>query len=161
MSATERGTSSPNVPAASRQPGGRDALRLGEDGDEDLRLLVAVAGQRAQPAVQLGAVGDAGPDRLAAAVVVARRATSHSWWMRRPSDAGKRWIAGFSQHTATKSSTSIAAIRAASRCPRRRRSVAGPANAHSIGTCWSSSIPISSAVPSRLRSPSASGSPVM
>ena len=31
--------------------------------------------------------------------------------MRRPMTAGKRWIAGFSQHTATNSSSSIAAIR--------------------------------------------------
>ena len=30
--------------------------------------------------------------------------------MRRPIDAGKRWIAGFAQHTATKSSWPIAAI---------------------------------------------------
>ena len=139
----------------------RDALRLAEDGDEDPRLLVAVAGQGAQPAVQLGAVGDAGPDASRRGRRSRSASTSHSSWMRRPSDAGKRWIAGFSQHTATKSSTSIAAMRVASRWPRRRRSVAGPANAHSIGTCWSSSIPISSAVPSPLSSPSASASPVM
>ena len=37
-----------------------------------------------------------------------RRAAVHSSWIRRPIAAGKRWIAGFSAHTATKSSTSIA-----------------------------------------------------
>ena len=34
----------------------------------------------------------------------------HSSWMRRPITAGKRWIAGLAQHTATNSSTSIEAI---------------------------------------------------
>ena len=92
-----------------------------------------------------------------------KRSTSwpHSAWIRRPITAGKRWIAGFVQHTATNASSSIAAIRAASRWPSRACNVAGPANAHSIGTCWSSSIPISSAVPSVFSSSSAAGSPVM
>ncbi len=62
-------------------------------------------------------------------------------------DAGKRWMAGRSQHTATKSSGAIEAIRgievAQGIAQRGRR----PANAHSIGTCWSG-IPINGAVPS-------------
>jgi hypothetical protein len=74
---------------------------------------------------------------------------------------GKRWMAGFLRHTSTKSSGSMAAIRSASRCPRRSARVAGPRKAHAIGTCWSSSIPMRRAVPSVLRSRSASGSPVM
>ena len=40
-------------------------------------------------------------------------------------------------------------------------SVAGPANARSIGTCWSSNIPISSAFPLEVSSLSAAVSPVM
>ena len=74
MSATERGTSSPNLPGRLAPARRRDALRLGEDGDEDPRLLVAVAGQRPQPAVQLGARRDVRPDALAAPAVVGRRA---------------------------------------------------------------------------------------
>ena len=37
----------------------------------------------------------------------------------------------------------------------------GPVNAHSIGTCWSSSMPINNAVPSVLSNASARSSPVM
>ena len=52
MSATERGVSSEN--GGRRLPAGRAlAQPLGQDGHEDLGLLVAVAGQLAQAAVQL------------------------------------------------------------------------------------------------------------
>jgi hypothetical protein len=39
--------------------------------------------------------------------------------------------------------------------------VAGPAKAHSIGTCWSSNMPINSAFASVLSNRSAASSPVM
>ncbi len=87
--------------------------------------------------------------------------TVQSAWIRLPIDDGNRWMDGFSAHTATNSASSIAAILRASRCPSRSFSLAGPLNAHSIGTCWSSNIPMSRAVPSLLSSPSAALSPVM
>src|SRR5690606_28752757 len=76
-------------------------------------------------------------------------------------EPGKRCSAGGPVNTSCSRSGSIAAISAASRRPpsrsRRRR---GPENAHSIGTCWSRSMPISSASGSSASSRSASGSPV-
>ena len=60
------------------------------------------------------------------------------------------------------SSGSMAAMAVASSWPPRRSlSVAGPLKAHSIGTCWSSSMPISRASGSVISSWSAAGSPVM
>ena len=55
---------------------------------------------------------------------------------------------------------SIAAIRAASRCPIRRFSSAGPLNAFWTVTCWSSAKPMSRASGSSTSSRSASASPV-
>ena len=53
-----------------------------------------------------------------------------------PIDPGKRWIAGLAAHSATKSSSDMAAIAATSKVPPIRSAItAGPLNAFSIGTC--------------------------
>ncbi len=55
----------------------------------------------------------------------------------------------------------MAAILRVSKCPSRCFKVNGPLNAHSMGTCWSRSMPMSNAVPLVLSNLSAVGSPVM
>ena len=61
-SATERGCSSENGAGDLLPAGGPHAEALGQDGHEDLRLLLAVAGQLAQPAVELVAGRHVAPD---------------------------------------------------------------------------------------------------
>ncbi len=64
------------------------------------------------------------------------------------------------EEDARSSSGSILAMAAASSLPPRRRlSSAGPAKAHSRGTCWSRTIPIRRASGSLVRRASASGLP--
>ena len=70
-------SSSPNGPAASSHPGGAHAEALGEQGDEDPRLLVAVAGQRLQPGEQLVAGVGVAPQRLGVAAVVLDEVRAH------------------------------------------------------------------------------------
>ena len=81
--------------------------------------------------------------------------------MRRPSAAGKRWIAGFAQHTATKSSTSIAAMRAgvevAEAAAQRRRAGERPLHRHLLVEQHADQQRRAVG----LSSPSASASPVM
>ena len=79
-----------------------------------------------------------------------------------PIDPGNRCTAGRSAQIATNASTSSAAIAATSKAPPIRRAItAGPLNAFSIGTCWSSTIPMSSALPLVVSRWSASASPVI
>src|SRR4051794_26321510 len=75
---------------------------------------------------------------------------------------GYRCTAGGVAHSAANASGSWAAIVAGSRwsAPRRSAIFCGPAKARSIGNCWSSSMPASSANGSRSSSASAAGSPV-
>ena len=75
-------------------------------------------------------------------------------------DPGKRWRAGRSANAAARASGSISAMAAASsRPPRRSFSLSGAENAHSSGTCWSSTIPMRSANGSSDRRRSAASSP--
>ena len=161
-SATDLNTpSSPYGPAASRQPCGRHAALLAEQGDEDPRLLRAEAGQRVQP-----------PEEVLTAP--ARRPTC---WRRRrrrtrpapgtppardrPSSRGTGAPQGVRRRCATNSSGSRSAIaRTSNRPPIRSAITAGPENAFSIVTCWSSTMPISSALASVASSASAAASPV-
>src|SRR6478735_8789199 len=76
-------------------------------------------------------------------------------------EPGNRWIAGGVEQRAVNASGSAAAIRAGSRVPNRSSTFAGPRNACSIGYCWSSIIPTSSANGSSVRTWSAAASPVM
>ena len=76
-------------------------------------------------------------------------------------EPGKRWMAGGVEHSATNSSSSLAAIAATSSVPPIRSAITrGPLNAFSIGTCWSSIMPISSALSSVDSRWSAASSPV-
>ena len=71
-------------------------------------------------------------------------------------------MAGLSRKMASILSGPIAVIvSASSEPPSRSRNVNGPRNAHPIGTCWSISIPMSSASGSSTSSSSASGTPVI
>ena len=141
MSAMVRGRSSPNAPAAASQPSGRIPNRLASramkirDFSSPKPGSVRRRRYRSSPPSTSRQMRSALPRWFSVREV-------QSAWMRRAITAGKRWMAGFAQHTATRSSTGIAAIRLASRWPSRLLIVAGPVNAHSIGTCWSSSIPI-------------------
>src|SRR5688572_13624974 len=75
--------------------------------------------------------------------------------------AGNRWIAGGREHSATKSSSLIAATAATSNRPPIRCAItSGPLNAFSIGTCWSKTMPMRRALSSSVSSWSASASPV-
>ena len=76
-------------------------------------------------------------------------------------DPGKRCTAGDCFMTAANSSGSYPAMVFASNRPSLALSLAGPANAVSMGTCWSSSMPTSSASGSVVSRASASASPVM
>src|SRR5215218_5792850 len=67
-------------------------------------------------------------------------------------------MAGGVAQRSAKLSGSAAAIAAGSRVPNRSLILAGPANARSIGNCWSSIIPASRANGSSLRIWSAAGS---
>ena len=145
-SATERGCSSENGDGHLLPAGGGHAESLGEDGHEDLRLLLAVAGQLAQAAVQLGGVGAVGPELGGVAVVVARRASRRARGCVGPSTPGSGGSpASRRRQRRTPRCPSRRSRSASSRPPSRSRSVIGPLNAHSIGTCWSSSMPMSSA----------------
>ena len=66
-------------------------------------------------------------------------------WIRSAIEPGNRCTAGGSAHSDANCSGSAAAICAGSRLPNRSRIFAGPANACSIGYCWSRSMPHSSA----------------
>ena len=69
--------------------------------------------------------------------------------------AGNRWTAGGVAHIVANSSGSAAAIAAGSSVPKPVEHLAGPRNACSIGYCWSSIIPTSSANGSSVRTWSA------
>jgi hypothetical protein len=56
---------------------GAHALRLGEQGGEDLRLLVTEAGQGVQSRVERGAVRDVAPEVLGGAVVLVGEHRAH------------------------------------------------------------------------------------
>ena len=73
---------------------------------------------------------------------------------------GYRWTAGLAQPP-PRGRRRHGARLVGSRGPRRAFSDARPWNAHSIGTCWSRSMPTTRANPSVFSRPSAAGSPVM
>ena len=69
MSATERGDSSPNGVASCSQPAARTTEPLPQDREEDLGLLVSVAGQRPEPVEEHLGVVNPVPDLAGVAVV--------------------------------------------------------------------------------------------
>src|SRR6478609_1074603 len=76
-------------------------------------------------------------------------------------EPGKRWMAGGVDAIAANSSGSAAAIASGSTVPKRSRTFAGPRKACSMGYCWSSIMPTSSANAESSRTLSAAGSPVI
>ena len=160
-SATDRRMLVLAVVAGRLAPAGRGhPALLAQQRGEDLRLLHAVAGQRHEPRsssapsasrVQIASTSPSysrRPPRTAPAP--ARPSTSGSGAARaRRRERSRRGPRG----------RTSAISRASSRSrPSRWRASAGAQNACSIGICWSSSIPISSASGSRSSSASASGS---
>ena len=75
-------------------------------------------------------------------------------------DVTRLWTAGGVAHRAANVSGSASAMRWTSSPSMRAAILAGPANADSMVTCWSRSIPMSRANGSSVRSWSAVGSPV-
>ena len=84
-----------------------------------------------------------------------------SSWSLAAIEPGNRWMAGVVAAMAANSSGSAAAIAAGSKVPNRSATLAGPRNACSIGYCWSSIIPASSANGDSSRILSAAASPVI
>ena len=78
--------------------------------------------------------------------------------MRAAIDPGNRCTAGGTAHSAANASGSASATAAGSRVPNRSSTLAGPAKARSIGNCWSSIMPISSANGDASSTASAAGS---
>ena len=149
------------VVAGRLPPAGRgDAVLLAEQREEDLRLLRAEARQLAQPAQQRGAVRGVGPQVLRRGRRSARPAAGTAPGCGRPSSPGSGAAPAAPGRPGRAPRGRRRRGRAADRLstPSRSASSRGAPKARSIGNCWSSSIPISSASGSRPSSSSAAAS---
>ncbi len=161
MSATEAKLPwSPYGAAASRQPGGTMPRCLPSTAVKIEAFSAPKPGSDMSAALTSAPVA-ALRQTFAACPSYCSTSTRQTWCTRLPIDPGKRWMAGRCEHSATKSSSLMAAIAVTSKAPPMRWAItAGPLNAFSIGTCWSRTMPINKALSSRPRSASAAGSPV-
>ena len=100
-------------------------------------FIVAEAGQRREAGAQVGAVARLRPDPRGVAVVLLDDVAASSW-TRRAIEPGKRWTAGFSLKTGSRS---VCASVFGSSVPTRCLIRSGPRNACCTVICWSSAKP--------------------
>src|SRR4051794_22610014 len=161
MSATDLGVSSANGPAAFSHPAGRTPNRFASKAMK-MRVLSGPKPGSAISRFDSSSPSEASVQMRLASPSYSSAITWHTACTRLPIDPGNRWIARGPFAITRKASGSVSAIVRASRTPSMRSfNRCGPKNAHSIGTCWSRSMPSSNASGSVLRSSSASGLPVM
>src|SRR5664279_4676562 len=160
-SATEiRLPAAPNAPAASRQPGGCTPYCFPS---RATKMAAFCAPNPGKAAIRFRSSTPEGTSvhRLTASPPYDSTRTRHTPWTRPAIEPGKRCTAGGLEHSAASYYGSAAERAATSSCPPIRSAItAGPENAFSMGTCWSSTIPISRALPSEASNASALSSPV-